>query len=313
MNEKASYWIAITIALTITWLATYLVVIQWKDYGVATFILTPFILGILPVLLRGRSGAFSRKGAFVMGLTAISLYSIGLVLFAWEGLICIVMALPLAIPICLLAAWIGYLLVGYRRPQGILPVLIAAAILPGTAFVERDQKPVRSQVTTSVVIDADRATVWDHVIQFQRIPEPTEFIFRSGISYPIDARIEGHGVGAMRYCNFNTGAFVEPITSWSEPELLAFDVQEQPAPMTELGLTAIDAAHLHGYFVSEKGQFKLTRLADGRTLLEGTTWYHHRIAPEFYWKPWSNMIIHMIHERVLGHIRTEAEGPDAKN
>lgn len=308
INERASYWIAMTSTLAVSWLATFVVIVLWKDYGIATFILTPIALGSLPVLLHGRLVAVSLKRAFVLGLTATFLYCVGLILFAWEGLICIAMALPLAIPICLLAAWIGYLLVGYRKPQGTLPVLIAAIILTGTAFVERDLEPVRSRVTTSVVIEADRSTVWDHLIQFHRIPDPSEFIFRSGISYPIDARIEGHGVGAIRYCNFNTGAFVEPITSWNEPELLAFDVQEQPAPMTELGLKEIDAAHLHGCFVSEKGQFKLTRIADGRTLLEGTTWYHHRISPEFYWKPWSNMIIHLIHERVLGHIKTQAEG-----
>jgi len=307
MNERASYWLAISIALTITWLGTFLVIIQWKDYGIATFIITPFILGMLPVLLHGRSISISLKRAFAIGLVTLSVYSLGLIIFSWEGLICIIMALPLAIPICLLAAWIGYLLVGFRKPQGILPVLIAAVVLPGTAFVERDLEPVRSHVTTSVIIDAERVTVWDHVVQFHRIPEPSEFAFRAGISYPINARIEGRGVGAIRYCNFNTGAFVEPITAWEEPELLAFNVLEQPAPMTELGLSEIDAAHLHGYFVSEKGQFKLTRMVDGRTLLEGTTWYHHRIAPEFYWKPWSNMIIHQIHDRVLGHIKTQAE------
>ncbi len=307
MDRKRSYWISIGISVGLAWLATYLVVVHWKDYGSATFIVTPFVLGILPVILHGRTFSISQKDAFVMGLTSMGLYSLGLFLFAWEGLICLAMALPLAIPICLIASWIGCLLIGLRRPEGMLPVLIASLVIPGTAFVERDNEPVRSQVTTSVVINADRSTVWDHVIQFQRIPAPTEFIFRSGISYPIDARIEGHGVGAIRYCNFNTGAFVEPITTWIEPELLAFDVLQQPAPMREIGLTEIDAAHLHGYFVSEKGQFKLTALDGGRTLLEGTTWYHHRIAPEFYWKPWSNMIIQKIHERVLGHIKAQAE------
>ena len=33
--------------------------------------------------------------------------------------------------------------------------------------------------------------------------------------------------------------------------------------------------------------------------LEGTTWYYHNIKPDFYWRIWSNYIIHKIHERVL--------------
>jgi len=307
MEKRRSYWSSIGIAVGIAWSATFLVMIHWKEYGLATFTITPFVLGMLPVVLHQRAYPDALKDALTMGLLAIAVYGGGLLLFAWEGLICLAMALPLAIPICMIASWLGYLLVGLRKPEGILPVLIAMIVIPGTAFVERNTDPVRSQVTTSVVINADRTTVWSHVIQFQRIPAPTEFIFRTGISYPIDAEIHGNGVGAIRYCNFNTGAFVEPITAWNEPQLLAFDVLEQPAPMTEIGLTEIDAAHLHGYFVSEKGQFKLSTLEDGRTLLEGTTWYHHRIAPEFYWKPWSNMIIHVIHERVLEHIKTQAE------
>ena len=51
---------------------------------------------------------------------------------------------------------------------------------------------------------------------------------------PISAEIEGKGVGAVRHCIFTTGAFVEPITVWDEPNTLAFDVTEQPPPMKEL-------------------------------------------------------------------------------
>jgi hypothetical protein len=69
----------------------------------------------------------------------------------------------------------------------------------------------------------------------------------------------------------------------------------------------IDAPHLHDYFVSKKGQFKLTKLANGNTLLEGTTWYYHNIRPAFYWRLWSNYIVHKIHERVLVNIKEKSE------
>lgn len=48
-------------------------------------------------------------------------------------------------------------------------------------------------------------------------------------------------------------------------------------------------------------------LADGKTKLEGTTWYYHNIKPRAYWKLWSDFIIHKIHERVLNHIKENAE------
>ena len=65
--------------------------------------------------------------------------------------------------------------------------------------------------------------------------------------------------------------------------------------------------HLHGYFMSKEGQFELTRLANGHTLLAGTSWYQHGLWPAEYWRWWSDAIIHRIHLRVLNHIRTLAE------
>ena len=51
----------------------------------------------------------------------------------------------------------------------------------------------------------------------------------------------------------------------------------------------------------------LTALPEGRTRLEGATWYQHTMRPAAYWHLWSDYIIHRIHLRVLEHIRAEAE------
>ena len=112
----------------------------------------------------------------------------------------------------------------------------------------------------------------------------------------------------MRYCEFSTGSFVEPIAVWDEPHLLQFRVTANAAPLDEKGLYGrIDSKHLHGYFVSKRGQFRLSALPDGRTLLEGTTWYQHGLWPAEYWRWWSDAIIHRVHLRVLNHIRVLAE------
>ncbi|RZK09582.1 MAG: hypothetical protein EOO46_13430 [Flavobacterium sp.] len=141
--------------------------------------------------------------------------------------------------------------------------------------------------------------------------KPKEFIFKTGIAYPINAKIEGSGIGAVRYCNFTTGSFVEPITIWERPNLLQFTVEEQPAPLKEISFWDLDAPHLHDYFVSKQGQFKLTKLKNGTTLLEGTTWYYHDIKPSFYWNIWSKYIVHKIHNRVLEHIKHNSENQKA--
>jgi hypothetical protein len=115
-------------------------------------------------------------------------------------------------------------------------------------------------------------------------------------------------VGAVRHCIFNTGEFIEPIEVWNEPHLLRFSVAHQPEPMEELSpYPHIKTPHLHGYLQSHEGELRLTALPDGKTLLEGTTWYTDRIWPSQYWQLWSDMIIHHIHLRVLNHIKAISE------
>ena len=170
------------------------------------------------------------------------------------------------------------------------------------------ETPPLYAVKTSIVINANPEKVWSHVVSFSQLPPPTERMFKTGIAYPIRAEIHGQGVGAVRHCVFSTGEFVEPITVWDEPRLLAFNVTAQPRAMEELSLYSdLRPPHLENYLISQHGQFELKSLPDGTTLLEGTTWYQNRFWPAPYWHLWSDYIIHGIHERVLLHIKSLAE------
>jgi len=187
---------------------------------------------------------------------------------------------------------------------------VAILIVPLTMGLDpniEDEPPVLV-VRSSLEISAPPELVWQKVIAFSEISEEREWLFRTGIAYPVRATLQGRGVGAVRRCEFSTGAFVEPIQVWDEPKLLRFGVTENPAPMEELTPYGhIETAHLRGYFVSHQGQFELTRLSGDRTRLTGTTWYTDRVWPSGYWQLWSDYIIHRIHMRVLQHIQSDAE------
>jgi hypothetical protein len=105
--------------------------------------------------------------------------------------------------------------------------------MAGLTFDVTAHSPV-FEVRTAVEIVAPPERVWMHVIAFPELEAPAEWYFRSGIAYPKRARMEGSGVGAVRYCEFSTGVFVEPIQIWDEGRLLKFSVTENPAPMTEV-------------------------------------------------------------------------------
>lgn len=220
------------------------------------------------------------------------------------------MALPLAMIVALPGTWAGFqLALKAKSKTSALVSLIAVLLLPSLMGFEQrlEETPATRIVVSSISIEAPIEDVWKQVIAFDRISAPPQGIFRLGVAYPLEARIEGSGVGAMRYCVFSTGAFVEPITEWSEPHTLAFDVIENPPVMEELSIYKnLDTPQLHGTFESTRGQFSLRQ--DGRsTILEGTTWYRQKLYPDWYWHPISDEIVHRIHLRVLDHIKLEAE------
>jgi|SRR5690554_29829 len=300
-------WVAIGVTVFLALFFTLLGIYGFGQYGLALFVLIPLFIGINSVLLYGLKKAKVEVKSFRIALLTLVLYLLVLLLFAIEGLICIAMAFPIILIFTLIGSYIGDNILRKISDKAPIIMLVLIGTIPIMSFVEKDNQPTLTSVVTSIEINADIQTVWENVVEFPELDEPTEFIFKTGIAYPINAEIEGTGVGAIRYCNFTTGSFVEPITVWDKPNLLKFDVEEQPEPMKELSFWDIDAPHLHDYFVSKQGQFKLTELSNGNTLLEGTTWYYHNIKPEIYWNFWSKNIVHKIHERVLKHIKINAE------
>jgi hypothetical protein len=230
-----------------------------------------------------------------------------------EGVICLAMAAPIGEVLALIGAFAGWSL--QKGPRGATPLppalgalILALPLMMGAEAQDAGRPPLFAVVTT-VEVDAPPSAVWEHVVTFSELPPPEAWIFKLGVAYPVRARIDGRGPGAVRKCEFSTGPFVEPITVWDEPHRLAFKVVAQPRPMTELSPYAhVEAPHLDNFLRSERGQFLLTELPGNRTRLEGTTWYRHQIWPAFYWKVWSDAIIHDIHSRVLEHVKALSEG-----
>lgn len=306
-DDKKRKWTAVGVTVLLAGLMTLWGIYVVADYGISLFFLIPLFIGLCSTILYGLKKGITYKKAWQIGFLTLGIFIACLVLFAIEGIICIVMASPVILIMTWFGSLIGYAFTSNLPGNAPTTILILIGIIPIMAFIEKDQEPALTSVVTSIEINAGSNTVLENVIEFPRLDEPTEFIFKSGIAYPVNAKIEGSGVGAVRYCNFTTGSFVEPVTVWDEPRLLKFDVVEQPTPMKELSFWDIDAPHLHDYFVSKQGQFKLTELPNGNTLLEGTTWYSHNIRPAFYWRIWSDHIIHKIHNRVLKHIKKNSE------
>jgi hypothetical protein len=295
-------------ALVAAWLGTSV----FRDYGWTIFVGLPFAMGFLSVLIHSFPEERSPSHCLLVANATVMLVGAGFLLFAMEGAICLLMAAPLAFAIASIGGLLGYEVQKSFWWRQESPKLFCSVIVlvPLAIGLEHNMPPFLPllSVRSSVIVNASPERVWRSVVTFAELPPPQELIFKLGVAYPLRAEMSGHGVGAVRHCVFSTGAFVEPIQVWDEPRLLKFSVTKNPEPMQEwTPYRDVHPAHLDGYLESRAGQFRLVPLDGGRTLLEGTTWYHHHLWPAKYWQLWSDQIIHTIHLRVLRHVKQLSE------
>jgi hypothetical protein len=271
-------------------------------YGWTLFIVLPVIAGAL--------GTWSVRPATVaraMGIgAAIGFVGCGLfLLLGAEGFICVLMALPVVLSLTVAGSILAYW--GGTPTRGKRPVGMALLVPVGLLFDVNAKPPIYS-VTTSTVVSAAPERVWKNVVAFRAITDEPDWVLRTGLAYPIRTRIQGSGAGVSRSCDLSTGTVQERVVVWSEPRLLRFIVTATPPAMREMGLYGpIHPKHLDGYYISTAGQFELTPLPGGRTLLVGTSWYQHGLWPAAYWRWWSDAVVHHIHRRVLDHVRALSE------
>jgi uncharacterized membrane protein YhaH (DUF805 family) len=292
---------------------TLLLIYAFDSYGSALFFGTPVVAGAFATFTYNYRQGHSWGASLWVALLPVLCVGAVLLLLAFEGAICLLMAAPIMLPLAMLGGLVGKAIADLkkgdaRRRRELLGCLIVLPILGyGESRLPCDHEFC---VVSEIDIAAPPQAVWTHVVDFPPISSPEPWLFRLGIAGPMGARIEGRGVGATRHCDFTTGSFVEPITVWDEPRRMAFDVTQQPEPMFELTpYREIHPPHLHGSFRSTHGEFVLEELPSGGTRLVGRTWYKLELAPHAYWTLWTDWIIHRIHGRVLEHIKTLSEAP----
>ncbi len=291
-------------------LAVYLGVQSIGVYGWGVFVALPFCMGMASVLIHTYHRPQTLASCLLVSVLSVLVVGIVLLALAVEGLVCIIMAVPVATPLAMLGGVFGFLLQRGKHvvPQGSMMCILAILPLTLTGFEKVNEfDPPVTTVETSIQIHAPAQTVWRNLVAFSDIPPSTDWLFRLGVSQPIRAVIEGNGVGALRRCDFSTGTFVERIEGWEENRYFAFSVISAAEGMREFSPYNIHPRHLDGYFVPQSAEFHLISNDDGTTTLKGTSRYRNAMWPGPYWRLWSDAIIHRVHVRVFEHVKKLAE------
>ncbi|MEZ5044704.1 MAG: hypothetical protein R2828_32710 [Saprospiraceae bacterium] len=113
--EKNIWLISVIVAMIIGYAIGFLSIYYFKEYGWTVFTLVSFFFGLIPSLVYGTTKGISRAESIKIGFATLGIFCATTLLFAIEGIICIIMASPIMTISTLIGSLLGYWLVKNRN------------------------------------------------------------------------------------------------------------------------------------------------------------------------------------------------------
>ncbi len=242
------------------------------------------------------------------------LFLLGALALVWEGIVCIVIWLPLV----LILSTIGGVAAGLLRllwlgPGSKIQCVTVAALLPFAAAPLENLRSAASEirtVRTHIDIHGDRAAVWAQIRSVSKIaPSENDFSLSHllGFPLPLEAKLEGVGVGAVRHATFEGGVlFVETVTEWEEDRALGFSIK---ADTKNIPPTTFDEHVTIGgpYFDVLDGRYEIEELGTGWVRLHLSSRQRLSIHFNFYSHLWTEWLMADLQNHILRIVRRRAE------
>lgn len=214
-----------------------------------------------------------------------------------EGMVCILLALPIIFFFIALGFFIRYLL---GRKQSQEKDKIKSTIAPYFIFliISFSEKHIFGNdqeiivVKTEMILPYNSMQVYDAIKSVDTLIAEKPFLMKLDLPIPTKCILEKEEVGGLRTCHFSGGSITEKITELERGKLLKMDVIEyQLTGRKWLGFR--EAIY---YFE------KIT--ADSSKITRVTT-YSSELKPRFYWEPLEKWAIAQEHEYVFENLKRD--------
>jgi Ca2+/Na+ antiporter len=277
----------------------------------AFIVLVPLATGYLSVELNHRAAKPVRRTLMLPMLTILACMAFMLG-SGLEGLICIILILPLFLVFATLGGALNVRVRRHARTRRMHAAGLAAVLLlPYAAAPLESRVPLpdaRRTVESRVRIRADAATVWRHVVlpaDIRPAENQTRLAHRIGFPHPVTAALSREGVGAHRDAIFEGGITMrETVTEWVPERRMRFVIDPLNVPPEALD----EHVRVGGpYFDLLEGAYEIVPVAPGEVELR--LWTTHRLSTHFnlYAGFWTELMMAQIQDNLLHVVRTRAE------
>ncbi len=277
-----------------------------------------FLIGV-PIALGAISAHFTPADASVMNRYVVRpllmsfAFVLAALLFKVEGVICLIIVLPLFISLGIIGVALHDLLSRRNPNRDRMPVLTGLVIFPlfiGVSETYFALPESIQRVENSVTIAASPAVVWEQIVRVPPIraeeltDSPVDWL---GFPRPVEATVTKEGLGGVRHASFEGGVlFVETVDRWEAQRCLSFSIKAQTETIPP---TTFDEHIVVGgkYFDVLRGTYELQPTADGQTSL--LLWSDHRLNTRLnpYAGIWTRYVMSEIQRRILTVVSHRAE------
>ena len=240
------------------------------------------------------------------GISLVIAVMIGLTLFffllltaGFEGLVCVIMLLPIFIPVVLIGILIGYNLrkrsLKTDKKNIIKISLYPLIVLLFSGGIEHffSNKFENAKIESTIYLPYEASTVYDFIKSVDTLAGKRSLLMNLGLSVPQKCVLEKEEVGAKRTCYFENGTIEEKVTDIKRGEYIKMKVTNYDLPGFKW-LKFDDAIYL---FIQEGDSTRLTRI----------TTYQSQLKPRIYWEFWERQAIEAQHEYVLNDLKRRLE------